>query len=163
MVEIHNTEVVNRISEEIKESNIALLPRTLANVIQPVLEVSGDKRKNTFVKNTSKSTTGTKTLLTASSTQDTYIDSASMGFTCDATADSVAYILQLTADTGPATNVINIVKETTTATRDHQNIIFNPPLKLKRGTNVLISQTFTVGTSTQTGTITGYVEDVLQK
>jgi len=164
MVEIQSKEILNKISEDIKESNVNLLPRELSKNIQAVLIVNPKNISNSdIVKSDSRATTGSTTLHTTSTTRDTYLVSVTLGAQADATADNTLVNLTITPSKTAVTNILRLAKLTTTVFTGNISLNLSEPLLLARNTAISFGSTFTVGAVNMTASVVLFEVDTLQK
>lgn len=161
MVENQNPEIINRISEEIKESNLNILPKAIANKIQAVLIVNPKVR--TIFRAADLTGTGSATIFTTPADKDFYLTSAELTFVCDSAADTTFYRILITPDQQGAANCIIMRKLTLTAEARNVTKSFPTPIKLARNSTITVATTLTVGASTVTGIIAGHEVDTLEK
>jgi len=162
MVMNQNAAIIDRMSEDLKESNVAALPKNIQTNIQPVLIVN--PKKNTFAKYISqRSVTGVSTISTTSSDKDTYLTSINLSNQSDATADNVRIYVSVTLEDGSVAYILELSKITLTAFTGNMTKNINPPLKLKRGSSISLANVFTAGASVSSAGVTGYEVDTLNK
>tara|TARA_Y100000310_G_C20676941_1_gene813641 strand:+ start:2217 stop:2702 length:486 start_codon:yes stop_codon:yes gene_type:complete len=161
MVEIQNSKIVDSISEKVKESNLNLIPRQLANSVQAVIDV-GRNIDQHFIESTKSTSSGSTTIVSTPTNKDFYLTSCSLGLIKDAASDNVAADLRATVN-GTVEFLLQIVGITLTAQETHLTVSFPEPIKLDRGTAIKIQGTATAGNFHKTGTITGYTIDTLEK
>ena len=159
MARINNTQTIKRIMDDGGiQTAIDDVPTQLASKVVPVLVSNPNRGENPLVLSADRSTTGAQTVLTGSTTKRFYLTSISLAYTCNATCDCVEYNTRIKPKGSSAfKEVINLLKETTTAGNGTHTRTFNPPIPLKKGeTNVDFSQTFTAGTSKVSCSIAGF-------
>jgi len=163
MVEVQNTEVINNLAKELKESNPNMVPRSVMDKIQAVIIANVDHKENTLVFDANRTTTGTTTIFTTPADKDFYLIACSMNYTADVTADSILYSLQAVPFGDVSTQFLSLRKNTVTLQNDNVNISFPIPIKLARSSIISMSQSFTVGASAMDGQIFGFTVDTLEK
>lgn len=163
MVDVQNTEVIDRISQDIKESNLNTLPKTLNNSVQPILIINPLERTNPVHASGNASTTGTVTIFTTPSSRDFYITSIALAFTADATSDSTSVLVSGQIHGQAATTLLVLRKAATVANNQSLSVSFPVPLRMERGTTITTTSAFTVGAQTSTTSISGFTVDTLQK
>jgi len=162
MVEIQNSAILDNISDDVKESNIALLPKNLSNNIQPVLTVN--PRGKTVLYRATSATTGSTAVLTTPTDKDFYLLGFMLSYTKNGTCDSTGLNLQVTPKEQNVNTVIaELLAQTTTAGNDHVEIMFHEPILLARGSQVIMTGTFTAGAMTKRAMVYGKHLDVLKK
>jgi len=128
-------------------------PTQLAEKVVPVMEVNPKLlRYVNLIKESGSSTTGNTTIWTTPTDRETYITAAFLAFAADVTADSTLYTLTCIVN-GVAKALLTHRKITLTAGRDTSSISFPIPIKVDKGTNIVLTQTFTAGTSICTGMV----------
>jgi len=157
-----NKDVLKRIIKELGiQSAVDKLPLEVKGDIQPVLISNPDRIIDT-VRQGGASTTGSTTIFTTPATKtEFYLTWAQLRITSDATADNTLAVMTITPRGGAAVDILQILKQTTTAGSPDQTVFFNPPILLEPNTNIVITETFTVGASTRSGSIAGYTVDIL--
>ena len=163
MVQIQNKEILNTISEKIKESNLGILPNQLSDRIVPIIEVG--KNIDEYISETAESTTtGLITAFTTPSSKDFYLVSCFMSFVKDVTCDLASSSLNVSATiNGKTIRIIRMPPLTLTAERDFSSISLSTPIKLDRGTTVTLGGTFTAGNMVRSLGVHGFIKDTLQK
>lgn len=132
------------------------IPSEISKTIWPVIDITPRKHRiANIVRDTGRSTTGTSTVYTTPTDQDFFLTSAFVSGTSDATADNTFFAILATID-GVSRNLLKIYKTTLTAASISIPISYIFPIKIDRGTNISITTSFSVGTSTVEGGITGY-------
>lgn len=161
MVEIQNSKITDKLGEKIKESNLNALPRTLANSIQPVIDI-GENIDQYFADESQNSASGSVTVFATPSDKDFYLNSCTLQNIKDATSDNVSVDLRATIN-GGIVFLLRIAGITTTAQVRDLTVSFPTPIKIDRGTNISIQQAFTVGVSVSSSSISGFSVDTLEK
>lgn len=156
-----NRIIANNIIDQLKLNPISdNIPKQVVATIQPTFEVNR-KIPNVFGNASTSSSNTTSTLLTASSTQDTYICGYMLGLAKDATADVTNGIQSLAMTVNGSTIIIaNIPFATLVTSSDCVTGSLNPAIKIDKASTVrFTSPTFTVGTLRSTATVYGYSEE----
>lgn len=161
MVEVENSEVINQLSEDAKISPSTSIGKSLSNNIQPVL-IANPTPKNITGGETLQTTTGSHAVFTTPANIDFYVSSVQLGYTCSAAADSTDYRMNLPFKNTSSKRVLGLQKQTLTASSDHAEMTFNPPLLLERNSTCTVTQAFTVGASTVAGVIIGFTKETLK-
>lgn len=112
-----------------------------------------------FVKRATRATTGSGTVFTTPSDKDFYITTATLSYEADATCDTTSINLTCVQDTATV-YLIEFAKLATTASRDTITLEFPAPIKVDKGTNILMTCTFTAGNIRFCAQITGFTEEV---
>jgi len=160
MAKIEKREVIQKLIEGLRLSvGAENVPQEVEDKIRAVF-ITNEENIVNVLRNVTKTTTGSATMFTVPSDKDFFLTGLTFSYTCDATADSIQYILQLALEGDAARSIVILGKQTTTATTDHIELTFPVPLKLESGTTIAISQTFTVGTSRIAGSCIGYTKEL---
>ena len=109
----------------------------------------------------SSSVTGSSTVYTTPTDKDFYLTNITMELTCDSTADLTSVSITVTVE-GVSRSILVIPKQSLTAVSNLTNSLNlqTLPLKLDKGTNVLLNKTFTVGTMTGHVQMFGYTVEI---
>jgi len=162
MVEIQNKEILDNISSDIKESNTAVLPRSLANTIQPVINVN--PRGNTVVYRVTSGSTGATTIVTTPADKDFYLTGIMISYVKTATCDNTSFTAQCTPkDQNSSVTFIELLGTTLTAEKDSIYLSFPEPILLARNSGVSITGIFSAGAMTKRGMVFGKIVDTLEK
>ena len=158
MVDIQSKEVIDKISDELKIQPAMQIPRGIGKDIQLIYNVNILRRINSTT-HSRRISTGSNTILTTPTDRDfflvgTYIDSA-----MSATADSTEMIIVAEPETGGSVTINSLNKITLTAFTGNNTIMYPIPIKLRRGSTIVLTHTFTVGSGFTTGIIYAYVTD----
>ena len=135
------------------------VPTQIADKVVPVMEVNPSMlRKNTILRGSSRTTTGTLTIYTTPTDRDFYLTSLSLSIikdvTCDLATGSSAP--SCTID-GASQNLPGFSTITTTAQNQTLTINFDKPIKLDKNSSIVWGGTFTAGVYIRYGVITGYI------
>lgn len=131
------------------------IPNQSANIVSPVIEVG--PKFSTIMKTNSASTSSNTTLIyTTPTDKDFYLTYACLSATKDAASDNTAVSLFVSVDNS-SSRVLFQEMQTLTATSFTNIANFNYPLKLNRGSQILLGGTFTVGTMNKRATIAGFI------
>lgn len=153
-----NKDLVNTIIDRLKMNPVTdNIPRSVIPTIQPVFEI--DQKKCTFARNGRASNATSTTIMTTSSSMDTYLCGGSVSVAKDVSSTSTATNLLVTLADGTAASIVEIVGITLTAQENCITTNFNPPLKLARNTIVAITNTTATANILAGGTIWGYTEE----
>jgi hypothetical protein len=149
---IKGSEVVASIARTTLLDNYSdIIPATLAPDIQAVIETNPFLTKPCIFYSVLVTATGYSTILTTSTSKDTYLLGAFLGYDADVTADNIAVSLLLTpalAPTGLSAGEIPFIqfdKPSVTIRTDFKFITPPRPLLLKCGTLVRSGTAFTAG------------------
>lgn len=130
------------------------IPNELADKILPVYELN-DAYDIITAGGSSSSSSSTASILTASSTADTYITSLMMSVDKDATSDSTDFSVNVVQN-GAVRALGKIIMITLTATSKIISISFPRPVRIDKGSTVRIAATFTVGALSRSAAVTYY-------
>ena len=136
----------------ILKEGVDVIPKTITPTIQPVYDVY--KRYSNVVRSSSRTTTGSTTIYTTPTDRDFFLTNIYMSNQSDATCDSTSIFIQFTV-LGVVTYYL-FPKLTLTALNQTNNIQFAAPIRVDRGTSIIMTQTFSVGASTSHGLISGF-------
>lgn len=157
MVEHQNREITNRISQDIKEANLDVIPKNIGASIQPVLISNPEKVLNVVE---FKGSSGA--IYTAPSDKDLYLTNVwvSGSENSSATANYTTVVIN------GATKIISRVDldapvgtAEQSGTASVNNVNLSIPLKVDRGSAI----TFTLGSTNGSSGIVGYEIDTLEK
>jgi len=107
--------------------------------------------------NADNTTTGAKTLLTTSATARTFVTGFYMSYVADVVCDSPAFTMQFIIPPGNTTRTFRLNRTPLTVGADKIFIEFPTPLELSKNQAITLNPTFTVGATTYSATILGYV------
>ncbi len=157
MATINNSEIQKRIISEAKiQTSIDKVPTQLAEKVVPVL-ISNPKQTPTILKRSASDTSGTSIIYTTPKNHDFYLTYAMLSSMDDSASDNVKTRLQINIK--GSTNVALIEHRSLSLVADNSNtaIEFTAPILLERNSSILVSNVFSVGNSTKTGIIAGYI------
>lgn len=157
MVEHQSKEVVDKISQDLKIQPALRIPREIEDKIKLVYNVNPENHVN-IVKSVSRTTTGTVTIFATPTDRDFYITSVFLQNQSDSAADNIFGDVRVTIN-GVAVTLLIFQKITLTVFNYNTSISFFNPIKIDRGTNVTLNNTFGLGVSVSQGGITGYTTD----
>lgn len=121
-------------------------------IIQPVIQIT---RTCNIVKSTQASNTLTATIYTTPSDKDFYLTSASISMIKDVTATATrSYITAIIE--GSTVAFCDIASFTTTVHNEAMSMTFPVPIKIDKGTNIVITNDTNVANIRSRGTIIGY-------
>jgi len=158
-----NKRIANYVIDELRLNPITdNVPKTVVPSIQPTFEVN---RKFVNIQRATPATANSNsTILTTSSSVDTFITAASIYFIKDATCDAASGVgpqitAQLDGDSA-ARAIVSTAIITLTAQEGSQTQSFNPPLKIARGSTITGDRgaTFSAGNLVRSYTIQGFTE-----
>jgi hypothetical protein len=156
-----NKDVVKRIVDTLGlQTTVDELPTKIIPTIQPVL-ISNPERIVNVVKDGGNAVTGAVTVFTTPTDRDFFLTSIFIIGHCDVTCDGTAYTLDVTLESGEEVNLIRMNKLTLTAFENSVGMNYTNPIKLKPGTDIMITGAFAAGNSKKSGSITGYTVDIV--
>lgn len=153
-----NSQVVKEIVDVLKLDQ----QRDLIPTAVPVFEVSPKKTKSNNPKVTTKSVTGSSTILVPT-TEETYVVTGiHVSIIKDATCDIADGVITLQATIGGiATLIASWGVLTTTAQAINEYIDFSVhPIKLDVNSSMILTGTFTAGKLVRTVTVYGYIDEI---
>lgn len=157
MVEHQSKEVVDKMSEDLKVQPALALPRNISNSIQPVFNVNPDRISNII--RGAVTTSFSAAIYTTPTDRDFYLVALTLSVSKNGTSTSTTSSINFTID-GAAQSAIVIAGLTATAQSESNTINFPFPIKLDRGTQILISNG-AAGNINTAGAIIGYTTDPL--
>jgi len=156
-----NQTIINNIVDELRLNPVNdIIPKKVMPTISPVFEVNA--KRCDVVRGINRTTTGGSTIFTTPTDKDFYLVGCQFGLikdaTCDMASGTVAGISAvLEAQTR---NIIQTPTITLTAQEVTQGLSFPVPIKIDRGTTILIiSNAFTAGVCIRTASIIGYTQE----
>jgi hypothetical protein len=144
----------NLINELGLHQGIDTIPKLIVPSIQPVFEVG---KKIGIVRSASKTTTGTTPIYTTPADRDFFLTNLFLSNVTDASCDNTSIFIQFVQN--GVTYYLLFPKITLTAFSGNTQLNLSVPIKVDRASNISISSTFTLGTSTSHGVIVGYLND----
>lgn len=156
MVDIQSKEAVDRMSEELKIQPALVLPKKLADNIQPVFEIS--KKVANIVRSNSNAVTGSLTVYTTPTDQDFFLTAATVGHFENNLSNNILTSLNVVIN-GATRQVLEIAKPGGFQVDQNIALTFDTPIKIDRGTNITVSNSFGAGAATKFATLIGYTSD----
>jgi len=156
MARVNRTNVIQKAVNDlaISLSSEKVIPNETLDKIQLVYSLNS--QFSNIVRSVNKTTTGTSTVYTLGSQEDFYLTSIQLSATQDATCDGVLYQVTGTVD-GVSRALCSLRVPPLTAQGNLvSNINFSHPIKIDPNTTISIVESFSVGTSASTTTITGF-------
>jgi hypothetical protein len=164
MVDHKNNEITQAIRTVTNLNDyVDKIPTKIADEIVPIVNVTPQMNRITNITGSvSKNVTGSATIITTSSTLDTYIESYSISYIKDATCDQAigagAFIQATVGGTSIFLGTISTL--TLTAQETMVTHTLAHPIKIDRGTTVLITgSSYSVGLCSRSGCVQGYTVD----
>lgn len=159
MANHQSKEVVKKISEDLKIQPESLIPSAMSDKINYSYNVN-PPRDNTALGFLSRNTTtaGIK-IIDVHDTKDTFLTGIFLNHTTDGANDGTSAFISATMPNGNVETLMNLTKITLVASSQNAYIQFNPPIRVKKGTDVNFGHVFTAGSSNAGMTIYGYEVD----
>lgn len=153
-------EILSRITKELGlQTSVDKLPMDIVNTIQPVLVSNSEYLIETASVNADNATTNT--FFTTSTTKDTYLVSAHLSVSKDASSDSTTSSIRCTPFLESALKRILRINYNPSQAVDNlsKDVYFSKPLKLARGSIVSVTNGSATATISASGIVFYYVED----
>lgn len=153
-----NKQIVNTAIDEFKLNPLTdAIPRQVVPTIQPVFEL---KRKICNVGEQAIADNAlTENIYTTPVDKDFFLCGGFLSVIKDATATSIVSTISLTKSDGTAFYPAMIETMTLTAQNANQNFYISPPVLVKRGTVITVTNSTDVGNVKARGCIWGYTEE----
>jgi len=150
---IHHNPTITQDTQRILNLKIGE-SQIVGNDIIPVIPIT---RVCNIVRSATRTTTGSSTLITTSTDRDFYIVACQLAIAYDVNSDATSYTLSTTID-GVNRELLHLRKLSGATLSDVHSISisFPIPIKIDRGAQVFITQTFSLGTNHITGVVHGY-------
>lgn len=162
-IKIYNSDLTRELREGAKiQLSTDGVPSELADKVIPTMEVNPKlfRISNAFFQGTSSTTSTTASIGTTLTDRDTFINAATLTLQKDVTCDNVTTFLQVVV-VGAIRKIIVFDNLSLTATSRELSISFPNPIKLDRGTNIVIGASFGAGALIRGATCIGYtVENI---
>lgn len=159
MFQVQNTEAINNIRAAARLSISEGFPQMLSPAIVPVLDMTPDFHKKSFVFSSSPTTTGATTIYTTPTGKKTYLTGVMLDIVKNVTCDVATGVISVTAVIdGTTTTIVAVPVLTLTAERSDSEITFANPIAIDPGTAVSLTGTFTAGAMARSAIIYGYDE-----
>jgi hypothetical protein len=162
MAQIYNTDLSKELIQGASiQVNRDLVPNQLAEKVVPVMEVNPKLLRTINVIKTGVSqVTGSVTIYTTPTNQDFFLTNIDYNIIKDAVCDQATGTLSITGYVGGILiYLIRIPIITLTAQDKSIQIEFKNPIKLDRGTTLIMGATYTAGVMNRVANIFGYVTD----
>jgi len=161
MARINRSDVIQKAVNDLALSaSDSIIPSETLDKVQCVYSLN--KQFSSFCASANSTSTGTTTITlpTIDARSEIYITGIDCGIvkdaTCDVASGQVALVVT-TFEQGITKNVMAIPVLTLTAQDQHATLTLAYPLKIKPNTNATFNMSFTVGTSSRSACITGYI------
>lgn len=133
------------------------LPTELGNTVIPVMEVNPKLlRRVNFLKRAALSNAATASIFTAVSDRDTYITAASLTYSADVTATTTSVQIEIVVD-GATIQILNFARVSLQVQNGEMCQSFVPPIKIDRGSAVIIRSGTAVANIVAVACIQGYI------
>jgi len=158
---IYNSETIKNIVEGASiQTSIDGIPNELADKVIPVMEVNPKLlRRTNFLVNSSRTTSGDYSPISATEDYDIYITSVVMSLTKDSTnnASTGQWVLRVVVN-GVRTAICGIATITLANQSNPISVTFKDPIKIDRNTSVdTVWNTYTLGTASRSIQIHGFI------
>lgn len=156
-MQTQNPEMVRELRDSLKAQGFEAMPLNVAGTLQPVIEVNPRLLRRCSIVKTNTLSNGTSaTIYTTPTDADFFLVGGFVSYTKDATSTSTNSNLRVTID-GATADVLIISGLTLTAEGKAASISFPVPIKVDRGTNILLLNSTAVANIRSHGGITGYL------
>jgi hypothetical protein len=128
----------------------------------PTLEVNPQIVKNALISSAGAVASGGTTIFTAPTNADAYVTSVSISIIKDVTCDMATgkFILSASlADTGASRDILAIAIISLTAQQQTASCSFPHPIKLLRGSTMVMSGTYAAGVCSRAGSVTYFLDE----
>jgi len=134
----------------------------LSDEIQGPMAVIPIVPASKFIFSTTKTTTGSSTMVTTAADKDTYITAVQLSYSKDVACDvAIGSVFVSCVVDGVTKGIIALAILTLTAESDSAAIAFQVPIKVDRNTSIIIgTNTYTAGLMSRCAVIHGYTEEV---
>ena len=160
MTQIYNSQLFKEIREGTKNQQLRdAIPSQLADKIVPVMEVNPKMLRRVTISKTNNCNNATSAIIyTTPATQDFYLSSMTLSLIKDSTATSTA--TYITANINNVGQTILIILGFS-VTAQQQSLVFSSPIPIKidRGSNIMIYNTTNVANISATGIINGFIDE----
>lgn len=151
-----NWQVTQEIIQALKlDINVDKIPQPI-----PVVEVGVQSIKKGVSASQSCTNATTATVYTTPTDRDFYITGGNLTFVRDATATSALFGLGYTDENGGSQNLLTFAGVTLNACWGSTQTPQMHPIKVKRGTNIVITSSTNVGNFKATGQIYGFIDEM---
>lgn len=161
MVQIYNTDLINEIKEGVKLQQLSdIVPTRLADTVLPVMEVNPKLlRRINIVIRKALSTSTTGTIYTTPADKDFYLSFIHMASSITTTSVITECSISITLESGLTSQIMEYPRDAGSANELIGNLTFTIPIKLKKGSIILLTNTFSAGTLSTVAIIGGYTVD----
>lgn len=160
MATIHNTDLTKELKEGAKLQQLRdVIPSQLAEKVVPVMEVNPKLLRRCNVVRGQEAINNTSgTIYTTPTDKDFFLVACGLGVIKDATSTSILTTLRATID-GVSQKILSIPSISLTPQISTISNSFPTPLKIDRGTSILLVNSTNVANITCSGSIVGYLID----
>lgn len=159
MATINNSELTKNIIDGARiQTSYDKVPNQLAEKVVPVMEVNPKLLKSSIVlANITKTSTASDVNILSTGKNDVYLTSIAIANRQNVDCDNVSFYITGKFN-GQTLRIFNRTKASVTIDVFHDQITFNPPLKLDRNSELLYTLAFTVGTSFLYMSFCGFID-----
>lgn len=160
MAKINSTEQMNALRNATKiNTAIEMVPNNLSEDVVSTIESNFNLVKPVNIyKNIGSTATGTDIVYSIPTNQDFYLTGLSLFIQENVTSDNTATYISATIN-GASVRLISFRKLTLTASTVFGHRDFSRPIKIDRGTNITVTNSFAAGAATKEASICGYTDD----
>lgn len=163
---IYNSDLTKALVDAVKiQTSRDPVPNQIADKVVPTVETNPFllRINNVATGNTSTGTSGSIIIYTTPTDKDFFLTSYTYQIAKDVACDmaSGTKVMTATGEMGDTLQLVGTPVYTLTAESKIVSVSLSRPIKLKRGTNIVVDGTFAAGTCFRTGRVTGFtVENV---
>jgi len=159
MATIYNSDLSKELQQGAKLQLRDRMPSELAEKVVPVMEVNPKLLKTTNYLVAGSGSATSNTIATTPTDKDTYITNACLSMIKDATSTSTSTTLTITPFGQAAVSVLRIACATLTAQTDSLTQNWSNPIRLARGSNIIITHSSNVANILGVAAVQGYTEE----
>ena len=163
MVNNNNSDTTKELIEGGKLQVVQGVPQTIANYIQPVMEVNPKLlRRITVIRDLTRTTSGAGTIYTTPADREFYLVGYTLSYIKDAACDSAtgSQVYIVVYQDGAIRSIGTLAGITLTAQTANITQSFFQPIKVDKNSTILLSgNTFAAGNLIKSASIFGYVVD----
>ena len=161
MANINNSQLSKELIDGAKiQTSFDKIPTQLADKVVPVMEVNPKMlRRCNLVKSQFASNSTSGTIFATPTDKDTFIVACCLSVIKDVTSTSAFSTITATID-GVAIDLLSIAGLTLTAQSESVAVSFPFPVKIDRGTNIIVTNSTNVANIRSRGNIIGYYDNL---
>ena len=153
--------VIDRITKELGlQTAVEGTSFDLLKTIQPIIEMKEEIFVN-VVESTTNVNVASITLFTTPTDRDFFLTGAALNWQTDVTSTNTATKIEAVRESGQTEDIIRLSGITATVKNFSISRDFIVPIKLKRGSIIVIKNAASTTQTHSSGTITGYTRDIL--